>query len=93
MKTIFNNLIKKSSILSLPGLISIFISLSSIPVHLNLAGPESYGNYIIFHFILMLSVTLNLGIGKSTAISINNFPKENKKISFKAIKYSLNISF
>ena len=74
MKTIFNNLIKKSSILSLPGLISIFISLSSIPVHLNLAGPESYGNYIIFHFILALSVTLNLGIGKSTAISINNFP-------------------
>ena len=93
MKTIFNNLIKKSSILSLPGLISIFISLSSIPVHLNLAGPESYGNYIIFHFILMLSVTLNLGVGKSTAISINNFPKENKKISFKAIKYSMNISF
>ena len=93
MKTIFNNLIKKSSILSLPGLISIFISLSSIPVHLNLAGPESYGNYIIFHFILALSVTLNLGIGKSTAISINNFPKENKKISFQAIKYSLNISY
>ena len=92
MKITFNNLIKKSSILSLPGLISIFISLSSIPVHLNLAGPESYGNYIIFHFILMLSVTLNLGIGKSTAISINNFPKENKKISFKAIKYSMNIS-
>ncbi len=93
MKIKLNKLIKKSTILSLPGLISILISLSSIPVHLNLAGAESYGNYIIFHFILMLSINFNLGIGKSTTISINNYPKENKKISFKAIEYTKNISF
>ena len=30
------------------------------------AGPENYGNYIIFHFILMFSINLNFGIGKST---------------------------
>ncbi len=88
-----NKLIEKSTILSLPGFVSILISLSSIPIHLNLAGPESYGNYIIFHFILMLSVNLNLGIGKSATISINNYPRENKKISFKAIEYTKNISF
>ncbi len=93
MKIKLNNLIKKSTILSIPGLISILISLLSIPVHLNLAGPESYGNYIIFHFILMLSINFNLGIGKSTAISINNSPKENKKISYKAIEYTKKISY
>lgn len=93
MKIKLNNLIKKSTILSIPGLISIFISLLSIPVHLNLAGPESYGNYILFHFILMLSINFNFGIGKSTAISINNYPKENKKISFKAIEYTKKISY
>ena len=40
----------------------------------------------------MLSVNLNLGIGKSTTISINNFPQERKKVSFKAIEYTKNIS-
>ncbi len=93
MKLKLNNLIKKSTILSIPGLISILISLLSIPVHLNLAGPESYGNYIIFHFILMLSINFNFGIGKSTAISINNYPKENRKISYKAIEYTKKISY
>ena len=72
MKSIFKNLIKNSAILSIPGLISIFISLISIPIHLNYAGQESYGNYIIFHFILMISICLNFGIGKSATISINN---------------------
>lgn len=41
----------------------------------------------------MLSMNFNLGIGKSTAISINNYPKENKKISYKAIKYTKLISY
>ena len=92
MKIKFNNLLKGSTILSLPGIISIFISLLSIPIHLNYAGPENYGNYIIFHFILMIAINLNLGIGKSTTISINNFPKKKKEISFKAIIYTVNIA-
>ncbi len=91
MKIKFNNLLKGSSILSAPGIVSIFISLLSIPIHLNYAGPENYGNYIIFHFILMIAINLNFGIGKSTAISINNFPEKKKEISFKAIIYTKNV--
>ncbi len=83
MKIKFNNLLKGSSILSAPGIVSIFISLLSIPIHLNYAGPENYGNYIIFHFILMIAINLNFGIGKSTAISINNFPEKKKKLALK----------
>ena len=92
MKIKFEDLIKNSTILSAPGIISIFISLLSIPIHLNYAGPENYGNYIIFHFILLIAINLNFGIGKSTAISINNFPKRRKEISFKAISYTKNIA-
>ena len=48
-------------------------------MHLNIAGVENYGNYIIFHFLLIISSILNLGIGKSIAVSINNYPKKIKK--------------
>ena len=85
---IYKRLIESSIILSLPGIISIFISLVSIPIHLNIAGAENYGNYIIFHFILILTQILNFGIGKSIVISINNFPKMNKEISYEGIKYT-----
>ena len=88
----FKNLITNSTVLSTPGVLSIFISLLSIPIHLSYAGPENYGNYIIFHFILMFSINLNLGIGKSTVISINNVPRKKREISFKALSYTTNIS-
>ena len=92
MKIGYKRLLTSSSILSAPGFISIIISLLSIPVHLNFAGPESYGNYIIFHFILLFSINFNLGIGKSSAISINNFPKNKKEIGYKAIQYTTNVA-
>ncbi len=92
MKTKFKSLFKNTAILSIPGILSIFISLLSIPIHLNYAGAENYGNYIIFHFILLISINLNLGIGKSTVVSINNFPSKKKEISFKAITYTLKIA-
>ena len=57
-------LIINSTILSVPGIISIFISIASIPIHLNTAGIENYGNYIFFHIFLSLSFLLNLGIAK-----------------------------
>lgn len=85
---IYKKLIESSFILSLPGFFSIFISLVSIPIHLNIAGSENYGNYIIFHFILILTQILNFGIGKSIVISINNFPKMSKEISYEGIKYT-----
>ena len=85
-------ILKNSTILSLPGLFSIFLSLISIPIHLNIAGTESYGNYIIFHFILVLSIIFNFGIGKSIAVSINNYPKKNKEIAYQGIKYTFFIT-
>ncbi len=84
-----NKLLINSSILSLPGFLSILLSLVSIPVHLNIAGVESYGNYIIFHFLLIISTILNFGIGKSITVSINNYPKKSNEISYQGIKYTL----
>ena len=89
----FNNLLINSSILSLPGILSIFLSLLSIPVHLNIAGVENYGNFIIFHFLLIISSILNLGIGKSIAVSVNNYPKKNREIGYQGIKYTLLVVF
>lgn len=83
-----SNLIKKSLILVLPGFLSILISLTSIPVHLNIAGPENYANYIIFHFLLIFTTLLNFGVGKSVVISINNFPNQKREISYESIKYT-----
>ena len=85
-------LLKNSTILSSPGLFSIFLSLISIPIHLNVAGTESYGNYIIFHFILIISIIFNFGIGKSITISINNFPKKNKEVAYEGLKYTFVIT-
>ena len=87
-KLLFN-----SAILSIPGFISIFISLLAIPIHLKIAGIENYGNYIIFHFFLTVSFLLNLGIAKSIVISINNFPNHKKEVAFEGIKYTLFICF
>ena len=84
MKIKSNNLFKNITILSIPGILSIFISLLSIPIHLNYAGSENYGNYIIFHFILLISINFNFGIGKSTVISINNFPKKKTRNRFQS---------
>ena len=83
MEVKISKLLINSSILSLPGFLSILLSLVSIPVHLNIAGTENYGNYIIFHFLLIISSILNLGIGKSIAVSINNYPKRIKKLVFR----------
>ena len=88
-----SKLISSGIILSLPGVLSIFISLISIPIHLNIAGAENYGNYLIFHFLLTISLILNLGIGKSMVISMNNFPKKNKAIAYQGLRYTSVISF
>ena len=52
---ISKKLLLSSAILSLPGLISIFVSLLAIPIHLKIAGIENYGNYIMFHLLLTIS--------------------------------------
>ena len=82
------NLLTNSLILSSPGFVSIFLSLLSIPIHLKFAGLENYGNYILFHIILSLSLFLNLGISKTIVISSNFEKKYLNKIAYEAIKYS-----
>lgn len=89
MNLAISRLILNSSILSLPGFFSIILSLVSIPIHLKFAGPESYGDYIIFQFVLIISIILNFGIGKSIVISINNHTSKNKEIAYEGIKYTL----
>lgn len=87
------NLITNSVILSLPGFVSILLSLLSIPIHLKFAGLENFGNYFLFHILLSLSLLLNLGISKTVVIS-SNFEKKNlSKIAYDAIKYSCGIVF
>ena len=88
-----NNFFKSGIILSLPGLLSIMVSLVAIPIHLKIAGAENYGNYIIFHFILTISAILNFGIGKSIVISINNFPKKSRSIVYQGLKYTFIVCF
>ena len=88
MNLIINKLLVNSFILFLPGILSILLSLFAIPIHLNIAGIENYGNYIIFHFLLIISTIFNFGIGKSIAVSINNQPKKNREISYQGIKYT-----
>ena len=90
MKT--NKFFKNGIILSLPGLLSIIVSLVAIPIHLRIAGAENYGNYIIFHFILTVSLILNLGIGKSIVISIGNYPQKSRIIAYQGLKYTFLIS-
>jgi len=89
MKLAISRLILNGSILSLPGFFSIILSLVSIPIHLKFAGPESYGDYIIFQFVLIISIILNFGISKSIVISINNHTSKNKEIAYEGLKYTL----
>ena len=86
---IFKNLYKNSIILSLPGFVSIFLSLLAIPIHLKIAGLSNYGSFILFHLFLSLSFLLNLGISKTIVICSNENKKKIKNISFEGIKYSL----
>ena len=85
---IFKNLYRNSIILSLPGFISIFLSLSAIPIHLKIAGLSNYGSYILFHIFLSLSFLLNFGISKTIVICSIKNKKNIKNISFEGIKYS-----
>jgi O-antigen/teichoic acid export membrane protein len=70
-----NKLYKKfflnSFLSSLPGFISILLSILSIPIYLNYGGAEEYGNYIFLHFLGFVAPVLNFGLGKIAAITIS----------------------
>ena len=63
-------LIKNSSLLSLPSIIGIFLSLIAIPIHLKTNGKFDYGNYIFFHFIVSFGLILNFGLNKIVVIEL-----------------------
>ena len=73
---------------SMPGFISIFLSLFAIPIHLKFAGTTHYGQYIFLHLISSLGLLLNLGIGKITSINIAK-NKNSNRIAYNGIKITL----
>ena len=87
MIKINKHLYKNSFLLSLPGLISIFLSLISIPFHIKIAGLDNYGNYLFFHFILSLSFLLNFGLAKTLVIAMNKNSQKKKEITYNGLKY------
>jgi O-antigen/teichoic acid export membrane protein len=64
-KFFFNSLFS-----SLPGFVSILLSLLSIPIYLKYGGTEEYGSYIFLHFLSFAGQIFNLGLGKISAITI-----------------------
>ena len=77
-----NSFFTNTFITSLPGILSIFLSLISIPIYLNEIGIANYGNYIIQHFILTISFITNLNFGKIISIRV---PKQKDKDQNKSI--------
>ncbi len=87
MIRINKQLFKNSFLLSLPGVISIFLSIISIPFHIEIAGLDDYGNYLFFHFTLSISFLLNFGLAKTIVIAINKNLKKKNEISYNGLKY------
>jgi O-antigen/teichoic acid export membrane protein len=69
--------LKGSLFYSLPGILSIFLSLVSIPIFLKFLNSTEFADYLMKHFILTFSIILNFNFGKIVCISIS------KKISEK----------
>lgn len=63
-------LIKGSFFLSLPGILSAFIALISIPIYLEKVSINLYSDFLLQHFFLTISIVLNLGLSKITNIEI-----------------------
>ncbi len=93
MIKINKHLYKNSFFLSMPGILSIFLSLLSIPIHIEIAGLENYGNYLFFHFILSISFLLNMGLAKTLVIAINKNPTHKSQIIYEGLKYCFIICF
>jgi O-antigen/teichoic acid export membrane protein len=77
---------------SLPGFISILLSLISIPIYLKYGGAEEYGNYIFLHFFSFVAPIFNFGLGKISAITIAQNKNKNSRsqvLLIKTLKNSL----
>ena len=71
-------LLKNTSILSIPSILGIILSIISIPIHLQINGKSDYGNYIFFHFIFSFGLLLSFGLNKIVTIELSKkkFQKE-----------------
>ena len=84
-----NKYIKNLFISSSPGLLSIFLSFFSIPVYLKYLGYEEYGNYLILHILLSITMITNLNLGKIASVRIQKVINyETKKIIFTTLLFS-----
>ena len=92
-------LLSQSSILMLPSFLGFFLAFISIPIHLQIAGKEDYGNFLFFHFIFSIGLLLNGGLNKITLIEIakkshrNNFINQSLIITFTISLFFLFIFF
>lgn len=64
----------------LPGVLSILLTFFSIPIFLNKLSNDIYANYLIQHFILSISMILNLNLGKIASIKMQILKKKNDLI-------------
>ncbi len=62
----------------LPGVLSILLTFFSIPIFLNKLSNDIYANYLIQHFILSISMILNLNLGKIASIKMQILKQKNK---------------
>jgi O-antigen/teichoic acid export membrane protein len=83
-----SKLIKNSSLLSLPSIIGMVLSLIAIPMHLKINGKYDYGNYIFFHFVVSFGLILNLGLNKIATIELAKKKYINLIIN-QSIKFSI----
>ena len=70
---------------SLPSLLSIIISLISIPIFLKILTNEEYASYLMSHFILTIAIITNLSFNKITTINIAKKNSKKKDIIFTSI--------
>ena len=78
---------------SLPGILSIILSIISIPIFLENLETELYSSYILSHLLLSTSLIFNMNIGKITSIKIQKLIlKEKKKLITNAIVLSFALS-
>ena len=84
-----NKYTKNLFISSSPGLLSILLSFFSIPVYLKYLGYEEYGNYLILHILLSITMITNLNLGKIASVRIQKVINyETKKIIFTTLLFS-----
>ena len=85
-----NKYTKNLLISSFPGLISIFLSFFSIPIYLMVLGYEEYGNFLVLHILLSITMITNLNLGKIASVRLQKVDElKSKEIIFTTILSSI----